>query len=176
MISRCRSLGRCNGVQKFTLVELLIVISIIGLLVALSLPVLSHVKSKARMTKCVGNLHQIGIRLHSYADDYDEFLPVCRRIGDSPSDPMALQNVMPMRSVEIYRCPADNVRKFSGKTFFGKHGSSYEWNAWYNGAKLAGNSLLTSLLGDLPVIWDSADFHGKLGHNFLYSGGEVKTE
>ena len=163
----------CNA---FTLIELLVVISIIGLLAALSLPVLSHVKSKAKMTKCAGNLHQIGIRMHSYADDYDGFLPVCKRIGDTPTDSMGIQNVMPMPSSEVYKCPADLDEKFSGKTFFEKHGSSYEWTAWYNGARISGNSVLTSLLGELPVVWDSANYHGKLGHNFLYPEGKVTTE
>jgi prepilin-type N-terminal cleavage/methylation domain-containing protein len=167
--------GRFN-LRQFTLMELLVVISIIGLLTALTLPVFSHVKSKAKMTKCIGNLHQIGVRLHSYVDDYDGYMPVCKRIGDTPSDPMALQNVMPMPSCEIYRCPADTKKEFSGMTFFEKHGSSYEWNAWFNGSKLSGNTALTSLLGELPTIWDSAKFHGKLGHNFLYSEGKVTTE
>ena len=161
---------------RFTLVELLVVIGIIGLLAALSFPLLSKVKAKSKMAKCAGNLHQIGVRLHAYADDNDGYLPVCARIGVSPADPLAMQNVMPMNSSEIYECPADDVRKFSGMTFYEKHGSSYEWNAWFNGRKLDRHPVLDSLLGTLPAVWDSADFHGKLGHNFLYEDGQVKAE
>ena len=53
--------------QGFTLVELLLVIAVIGLLAARSLPAIMRAKAKAQRILCVGNLRQLGLAFHSFA-------------------------------------------------------------------------------------------------------------
>lgn len=59
----------------FTLVELLVVISIISLLVSILLPALARAREAGRDVKCLSNLHSIGIAMATHAADYDGRLP-----------------------------------------------------------------------------------------------------
>jgi prepilin-type N-terminal cleavage/methylation domain-containing protein len=59
----------------FTLVELLVVIAILSLLISILLPVLNQAKVQARLTACAGNLRQVGMAIHMYAEDFDDSIP-----------------------------------------------------------------------------------------------------
>lgn len=64
-----------NTTRGFTLVELLVVISIIALLVAMLLPALQAAREQARRTQCAANLRQWTTSLLIYDNDYGEFPP-----------------------------------------------------------------------------------------------------
>lgn len=56
-------------VQAFSLIEMLVVISIITLLISITLPSLSKSRKTARSTICQSNQHQMTIAFTSYTDD-----------------------------------------------------------------------------------------------------------
>lgn len=58
-----------------TLVEVLVTISLIGILLALTLPAVQSARAAAQATACRANLKQIGIGLHNYHSTHSRFPP-----------------------------------------------------------------------------------------------------
>ncbi len=70
-----------KSLHGFTIVELLVVISIIALLISLLLPALEEARQDANSVACLANLRSQGQMLAEYATEYKDAIPFCRNAG-----------------------------------------------------------------------------------------------
>jgi len=61
---------KTKRVPGFTIIELLVVISIIALLIGILLPAVGKARDNARVSVSRSNLRQLGVAMHSYASDW----------------------------------------------------------------------------------------------------------
>lgn len=128
--------------RGFSLIELLVVISIVAILVGIMLPALAVVRAKATQTACASNLHQIGLALEMYAGDFKDMFPYAQYNGPGiadpgtppkPTFPEAMDHYLPYRdpqTARVYECPGDSV-------VFPVTTMSYYYSSWV----LAGETL-----------------------------------
>jgi prepilin-type N-terminal cleavage/methylation domain-containing protein/prepilin-type processing-associated H-X9-DG protein len=68
-------MAKLKSKNAFTLVELLVVISIIALLVSILLPALGKAREQAKQVYCASNMHQLLLASTMYSDDYGFLVP-----------------------------------------------------------------------------------------------------
>lgn len=92
---------------EFTLIELLIVITIIMILAGLLMPALSRAKAVSRMTACAGNLKQIGLLITGYADENNSSYPMSYNPNDTYMYWAAKLTVSGgLKNMNIFLCPS----------------------------------------------------------------------
>lgn len=99
--------GKTRSTSGFTLVELLVVISIIAMLIAILLPVLSRARDAAHSVQCLNNVRQIGTAWQMYLMDYKETFPWK---DDEPSGTTLAGAVQVYINTEkAFKCPSATV-------------------------------------------------------------------
>ena len=179
--------------NAFTLLELLLVISLIALLAGLVFPAVGTIRKRAERTVCANNLRQIGLAVMQKVQDNGNIFPWVEQ-GDA-SDPYyppekeaknLLETLKPYGITEkALRCPSD----VKAKNYFGSRTNSYEWFSFISpldGVNAANPQIDLKEFG-LPVVnlplwrfpiaydYDEAFIHFGKRNNVLYGDAHVES-
>jgi prepilin-type N-terminal cleavage/methylation domain-containing protein len=189
--------------RGFTLIELMVVISIIALLLAILLPALGSAKNSARRIACASNLKQIGIGLQRYLGrNYDRYprasyMPSITAALSPDDKPIYIADVLLEDvggSSNVFECPndlPDSGRDMpnTGLSYFQSERSSYEYRTFLGGTSI--NEVVnrmndpnrrrrrsgTASPQSIYVFRDYQNFHGSSdkpgARRYLYADGHV---
>jgi len=158
----------------FTLLELLVVISIIAVLTALAVPVTGRIIQSNKAAVCLTNLNALGTALNLYLGDHGEILPALQAGRQSVTDNIpVIDNTLNayLSDQRVFTCPADNLGIAAAS------GTSYYWNSALDGQSLANLHFFLSkgVNSEIPVISDKQGFHPYTASkvNILYADGHA---
>lgn len=168
--------------QGFSLIELVVVISIIAVLASLLFPVVGAMRLKADSTACTSNLRQIGLAVLIAAGDNDNRFPYIETDVQNPVYPPEIEAKGLLETLLPYglgeknvQCPAD----LKQADFFAQKGTSYEWRPMIDGETVVNPTIYTRF-GAIPaspsrirLAMDYDRIHsGRM--NLLYADGHVR--
>jgi prepilin-type N-terminal cleavage/methylation domain-containing protein len=68
--------------RAFTLIEVIVVLAIIVIMMSMVYPAYTTISERAKATKDMSNLRQVGLALQTYLNDSDQILPPSTTCGD----------------------------------------------------------------------------------------------
>lgn len=129
--------------RGFTLVELLVVVSVIALLIAILLPSLRSARDSSKRLLCQTHLRQLASAWHFYLDDYDgHFLEgqnTHLNYGGMQGETSYYQVTKPLNRylgygpitedrLDVFICPGDRGSTRTQPSIYGYYGTSYIMN------------------------------------------------
>lgn len=128
IIAGSKMLERFSGVKKkggdmkiktenrFTLVELMVVIAIIAILAGMLLPVVSKARGAAKQSCCINNSRQIHLAVGNYISDYDDTIPYVSTGSYIPPSTVSYwsENFQDyIKNTNILQCPGITRKKYT---------------------------------------------------------------
>ncbi len=89
-----------NNEKGFTLIELMVVVLIIGILVAIAVPVFVNTSNNAKTRSCQANLRTIDGTIQTYG-------------ADAQQDPSTLLELVPTYLKRVPDCPVDSTHSYN---------------------------------------------------------------
>jgi prepilin-type N-terminal cleavage/methylation domain-containing protein len=169
--------------RGFTIIELLIVISVILVLAAMLAPAVNKAKEKGRRLICLNNVRELGHAAVIYSQDFNETFPfVAANTRQNDFQLLFDNKFLATNEAKMLECPNSTVapptvtayRVLSANTI----GYRYAFPA-ASGLKTSNTNKMLIVEEDSGTTnnaWDAADMHGQDGGNVFYVDGRAKWE
>ena len=124
--------NRLRSLAAFTLLELMLVISIIAILASLLMPAIGTMRQKADSIACASNLRTIGVASQLYLQDHSYIYPCIQNPVDPPIYPPGIPTQSMLQAFGPYgvtaktlQCPSD-LKQGKGSSY-ALYQNSYDW-------------------------------------------------
>jgi len=136
--------------RGLSLIEVLIVLCLITVLAAVSLPMMTQANGQARSTACQANLYTLGQHLQRF-ELTNGRMPVLMNRDSQWLDVPTLDQliVLPRDDDAVFNCPADD------RQLFERTGTSYRWHSAWDDTPLA----RADTPPQTPILSDKAPLH-----------------
>jgi prepilin-type N-terminal cleavage/methylation domain-containing protein/prepilin-type processing-associated H-X9-DG protein len=129
--------------RGFTLVEMLVVISIVVILAAILFPVFSQAREAARQTTCLSDLRQMSLAISMYVQDQDAYPMAAYVVGGEERRWHVV--VQPyIKNTAVFVCPSSGWR-------FDARNLGYGYNYQYLGNNRAANAGGTGIVSEAAI-------------------------
>jgi prepilin-type N-terminal cleavage/methylation domain-containing protein/prepilin-type processing-associated H-X9-DG protein len=95
-----------NSSRAFTLFELFVVIAVIAILISIAYPTYTSILERAKRTKDMNNLRQVGLAIQTYLNDNDQVLPASTIWPGTSTQPGLYSKYISTR--KVFQSPFDN--------------------------------------------------------------------
>jgi prepilin-type N-terminal cleavage/methylation domain-containing protein/prepilin-type processing-associated H-X9-DG protein len=95
-----------NSSRAFTLIELFVVIAVIAILLSIAYPTYTSILERAKITKDMNNLRQVGLAIQTYLNDNDQVLPATTIWPGTTATPALYPKYISTR--KVFQSPFDN--------------------------------------------------------------------
>jgi prepilin-type N-terminal cleavage/methylation domain-containing protein/prepilin-type processing-associated H-X9-DG protein len=117
--------------RAFTLIEILVVISIIAIIATILFPVFARARENARRASCMSNLKQLTLGCMMYVQDYDDRLYSYLAPNNTNVWDMAYAPYLADITSNLFYCPSSNNR-FKGKRPSHLNNNSTSYDVYYS--------------------------------------------
>jgi prepilin-type N-terminal cleavage/methylation domain-containing protein/prepilin-type processing-associated H-X9-DG protein len=94
-----------NFARAFTLIELMVVLAVVAILMAMVYPMYTSISERAKATKDMSNLRQIGLLMQTYLNDSDQILPATTTWPGTNATPVLYPKYLGTR--KVFQSPFD---------------------------------------------------------------------
>jgi prepilin-type N-terminal cleavage/methylation domain-containing protein/prepilin-type processing-associated H-X9-DG protein len=155
-----------NRSPAFTIIEMIVVLGIIAIMMSITYPVYTSISNRAKATKDMSNLRQIGILMQIYLNDKDGILPV---INADPGIGKDLSPVIYPKYVgsrRVFQSPFD--KRAAAETDSAPVSYGINQNMYTASPGIAGN--MTKVVSPSATILMAPNYNGNPGVSASWTG------